>query len=1124
MLWVNPTSRRKRVAKVKPRGKLLRNVEEKDYDSKEFGGGRMAKKAVQLTKQSILIHGKPTLLRVGSVQWFRLPKLDRLDLLQRFKAAGFNTVDMYVPWRDVEPNGEGKFDEGFLEDMCDFLGKCKNVGLYVYFRPGPYICDEFDGGGVPSWLLKKTRTRDDDGDNTKAIIRTACPLWLGHVRRYFNKINIRILPYLASKGGPIVLYAIENEYDHFEKAFAAEKIFFSEGKAERRLFQSTGTKAYFSALRDITRRHIDVPIATCPGMPTVSGLGDVEGIWPVPNHWDPDGHEADALALLKSMRKGHGGAYKDMPLGFSEGPSIAASQKRQILSGIRMSANFNAVGHHQFGYRNAIDFDPKNIGVTMGGMSHIAPQNGSMFSWRRGRMSNLLLHPHVGYLGSVLDFYGPVSHSGSIREKFYSFRRTGYMCNTFERSIARAYSRTSHVRPRTWSLFPRIECCRGVQMEVTLRDDRVAAKDKSGRKFVTWLECENGAMFVSILNQSGVPITLKPGAISIDDTPIPKYTNLTVPTEIYPGSRNDFEQLAYCMILPVRLPITNTYKLRYTTAEILTKKTISEQLGIRGEWASTIVILYGPEGGQGEAVFDICANIVDISHIDDTIRRHGNSSSEVAISFRYEHQPRFLTLRTDSGDTLQVMVTTSRLAGRVWELPNSVFLVGLDYVQSIEGKERGVKFRYEHDARVTTADVTLLSAKPCVLEGFDEVERYNPKTGVTRFIKRFPGILPEVRRDLLSTCQVYRDMKESSPSFDDTSWRSFTGNPLSLDELDIHEGHAWYRAEINLTKGEIETLTPRLRIDHADDFVGIYVNGSYITTLAPLGNGIDTNEEDCKGSSERILRSLRAGRNVLTFLIEIWGHGAFETPTGGLLNSRISLPALSPRGLKGLHGKVILGDNLRLSKWKVRARLSGEISTLNNDSRRLEPRSESGTKKATKVHLSRGEVIWCTATFSNTDLPGRKEYHAPFVLRIKGKNARGTVFLNNHPQPIGRWISDDAWLHRGTWANPTREMWSYANPDDVPIPIRSLDEKINTLRIALIDCSGSQVSEPTDVSESKRSERAIEIELALNNDDLAVGNDGKTVRAPHAAVRGEGRASVVDVKVDEKTQEMKVVF
>src|SRR6478609_8180101 len=103
--------------------------------------------AVEMRATGFFVDGVPRLLRGGTVQWFRLPREEWDDRLARFAAAGFNTVDVYVAWRNHEPE-EGVFDFETY-DLRAFLDLAKKHGLYVYLRPGPYITNEMDGGGVP---------------------------------------------------------------------------------------------------------------------------------------------------------------------------------------------------------------------------------------------------------------------------------------------------------------------------------------------------------------------------------------------------------------------------------------------------------------------------------------------------------------------------------------------------------------------------------------------------------------------------------------------------------------------------------------------------------------------------------------------------------------------------------------------------------------------------------------------------------------------------------------------------------------------------------------------------------------------------------------------------------------
>ena len=120
-----------------------------DYTEKVINYGGI----VSVNNKGFMIDGKYKLLRGGGLQWFRISPEEWEDRIKRFKAAGFNTIDMYVAWNLHEPE-EGVFD--FTNpDIRQFLDLVKKHGLYVYFRAVPYFCNEYNGGGIPSWLLHR---------------------------------------------------------------------------------------------------------------------------------------------------------------------------------------------------------------------------------------------------------------------------------------------------------------------------------------------------------------------------------------------------------------------------------------------------------------------------------------------------------------------------------------------------------------------------------------------------------------------------------------------------------------------------------------------------------------------------------------------------------------------------------------------------------------------------------------------------------------------------------------------------------------------------------------------------------------------------------------------------------
>jgi hypothetical protein len=88
-----------------------------------------------------------------------------------------------------------------------------------------------------------------------------------------------------------------------------------------------------------------------------------------------------------------------------------------------------------------------------------------------------------------------------------------------------------------------------------------------------------------------------------------------------------------------------------------------------------------------------------------------------------------------------------------------------------------------------------------------------------------------------------------------------------------------YRATFNLTK--IPRI-PTLYVPSASTFVGIYVNGVYITTLNPLGTEINSASDDPHYRFKIDPKLLHLGENILAFRVEVWGHGSFMFFRGSL--------------------------------------------------------------------------------------------------------------------------------------------------------------------------------------------------------------------------------------------------
>lgn len=139
----------------------------------------------------------------GAIHYFRIHPSDWQQSLHNLKALGFNTVETYVPW-NVHEKREGQFDFSKGADLNRFIELAQNEGLYVIVRPSPYICAEWEFGGLPAWLLEKN-----------CDIRSNDPNFLKFVANYYQKLFEILIPLQITHNGPIIMMQVENEYGSY---------------------------------------------------------------------------------------------------------------------------------------------------------------------------------------------------------------------------------------------------------------------------------------------------------------------------------------------------------------------------------------------------------------------------------------------------------------------------------------------------------------------------------------------------------------------------------------------------------------------------------------------------------------------------------------------------------------------------------------------------------------------------------------------------------------------------------------------------------------------------------------------------------------------------------------------
>jgi beta-galactosidase len=184
----------------------------------------------ELSKREFLLDGRAFRIHSGEMHPIRIPAEYWPHRIRMARAMGLNTISLYLMWNALESE-PGAFDlTTGRRDFAGFIRLCQREGMWVYLRPGPYICGEWDYGGLPPYLLRDPHIRVRDKDDAR---------YMNAVRRYVAAVAPAIAPLMASRGGPILMVQIENEYASFGRDLAyLEQI--------RSLWQQHGVRGPFS--------------------------------------------------------------------------------------------------------------------------------------------------------------------------------------------------------------------------------------------------------------------------------------------------------------------------------------------------------------------------------------------------------------------------------------------------------------------------------------------------------------------------------------------------------------------------------------------------------------------------------------------------------------------------------------------------------------------------------------------------------------------------------------------------------------------------------------------------------------------------------------------------------------
>lgn len=200
-------------------------------------------------KNTFLLDGKPFVIKAAEIHYTRIPAEYWEHRIEMCKALGMNTICIYAFW-NIHEQKPDSYDFKGQNDIATFCRLAQKHNMYIILRPGPYVCSEWEMGGLPWWLLKKEDIQ----------LRSNDPYFLERTRLFMNKIGEQLADRQISKGGNIIMVQIENEYG----AYATNK-------------------EYIANIRDMVKEagFTEVPLFQCDWSSTfqLNGLDDL--LWTV---------------------------------------------------------------------------------------------------------------------------------------------------------------------------------------------------------------------------------------------------------------------------------------------------------------------------------------------------------------------------------------------------------------------------------------------------------------------------------------------------------------------------------------------------------------------------------------------------------------------------------------------------------------------------------------------------------------------------------------------------------------------------------------------------------------------------------------------------------------------------
>lgn len=325
------------------------------------------KNTVEIKKDGIYLNSEKFFLLSGDMHYFRIVPDGWDRRLKLMKDFGLTAVTTYVPWNLTEPK-RGEFCFEGRADLCRFLDEAQSNGLKVLLRCSPYLCGEWEMGGLPSWLLK---------DRTLCL-RSSDPAFMEAVNEYNTVLCEKIKPYLYTNGGPVILVGLENEYGSFGD-----------------------DREYLQMLCDFYTEHdIDVPFISANG---VDAFKYINGT--VPSNWNGIDHSAhpDSIVQFETLKE----LQPDKPLMSGEAwTGFIQFWGREF----KKDCNINEIARY---FKTALEMDACiNFYMFCGGTN---------FGFTSGALCDVGKKGYAPLMTSY-DYDAPISEEGAPTEKYYVMR------------------------------------------------------------------------------------------------------------------------------------------------------------------------------------------------------------------------------------------------------------------------------------------------------------------------------------------------------------------------------------------------------------------------------------------------------------------------------------------------------------------------------------------------------------------------------------------------------------------------------------------------------------------------------------------------------------------------------